>query len=246
MQSDRRAAEPCVALPWDTTFFGFPVARTLLAEPLAPGVKDILGWCEDRGVRCLYHLSDAESVLSNAAVEAKGFVLVDVRHELELDVKRLVAQGPAGSPPLAVRLRTSSRDVGLRALASAALRNSRFARDPGFPADRVGQLPDRWLDRAMERGRVFAAEEGGVSTGLVSLEPEDDGGVRIGILGVDPVCQSRGVGRGLLAAAVQWAAENGYLTVRVATQGRAQSLRTYENMGFRTSSVHVWHHRWFS
>lgn len=245
MSTESCPAPPCEILAWDSAFFGFTVARTLVADPDARGVAEILEWCRDQGVRCLFHLSDANSTTSNAAVEANGFFLVDIRHELEGPVPLMEKTTVPVPRQVSIQKFPAVDDARLRQVARGAFAGSRFTNDTRFPRDRVDALCDEWLVRAGSRGEVFAAKVGDVLAGLVTCEREGDA-ARVGVLAVEPPYRSVGIGSGLLNVAADWARRHGFEKVRVTTQGgNADALKVYESAGFRTTAVHVWHHRWF-
>ncbi len=232
----------CELLPWDSELFGFRVARTALARPAADDVAAMIGWCGEQGVRCLYHQADPDFTAGLAAVSAEGFQLIDIRHELEAaDIAR--CREPAGSS----RVREASaedRDDLVR-LVRASFVQSRFSKDAGFPPERVADLYEAWLVRALDAGWVLVAfGDTGVS-GVVTLEPDGETG-RIGLLAVDEGSRGESLGAALVRGAVSLASDNGFRSVGVVTQGsNIAALRTYEGEGFETSRVSLWYHRWF-
>jgi GNAT superfamily N-acetyltransferase len=126
-----------------------------------------------------------------------------------------------------------------------AFANSRFTTDARFPRDRVDALCDEWLVRARKRGEVFGAEVDDVLAGLVTCEREGDA-ARVGVLAVEPSYRGVGIGSGLLNAASDRARRDGLQKVRVVTQGgNVEALTVYESVGFRTTAVGIWHHKWF-
>lgn len=232
----------CESLPWDSGFFGFPVARTTRSRPDDEAVSAMLAWCEERCVRCLYHSADSDFLPGNAAVASAGFRLVDIRHEMEVAATARAAD----SCGRGVVREASSRDWDdLVQLAREAFRDSRFTRDPGFPQDRVSDMYERWLTNALETGRVFVAAAGGTVRGFITCVPEG-AGLRIGLLAVKEESRGSSYGRLLLRRAVELARQEDRPSIHVVTQGsNIPALRTYEAAGFQTTRVSLSYHRWF-
>lgn len=77
-------------LPWDTAFFGFPMARLnaiiVLERPtyqvlpdLGPAVDLLVSRCRDRGVRYVFAPVDARDVAVARALTSRGFELIESR-----------------------------------------------------------------------------------------------------------------------------------------------------------------------
>jgi GNAT superfamily N-acetyltransferase len=70
---------------------------------------------------------------------------------------------------------------------------------------------------------------------------------RIGLVGVAPGYQGKGVGKGLVQRALQWCVEQDFPRVEVVTQGRnLQAQRLYQSCGFQIERTELWYHKWFS
>jgi ribosomal protein S18 acetylase RimI-like enzyme len=94
------------------------------------------------------------------------------------------------------------------------------------------------LDSYLDAGEVLVAVEDGHVLGHVQLIESSPVAVEIKSLAVDPRCRRRGVGRALLAAAIERARSRGYTTLLVATAAAASdNLRFYQLAGFRMTSV---------
>jgi dTDP-4-amino-4,6-dideoxy-D-galactose acyltransferase len=235
----------CELLPWDSAFFGFPVARTLTAVRDERDVLAMLSWCRERGVRCLYHLSDVGSGASGEMLAANGFVVVGLRHELAALVSAVRPSG-RGSPDCSIDSAVAPDAPGVSSLAREAFVRSRFRVDGRFPPDKLDALPDRWLARAAGRGEILTARVSGMLAGVATCERVDDA-AQVGIMAVQPEFRGAGVGSALLVAAADRGRRLGLARLTVVTQGdNVPALRLYEAGGLRTVAVAVWHHRWFA
>jgi predicted N-acetyltransferase YhbS len=95
------------------------------------------------------------------------------------------------------------------------------------------------LDGYIDAGRVLVAVDAGRPVGHLQLTDTDrPGTVEIKNMAVAPSHQGRGVGRALVAAAIDLAAGEGRSTVLVATAAAdVGNLRFYQRVGFRMRAV---------
>ena len=249
MSTRHASAEPCTLLPWDTEFWGFPIARLHPATPDAETMREAVDWCADRGVRCLYPLAAGGCPRTLALAHERGFRFVDIRVELTLPLPR---PKPAGPSPGAghVRCAVAADLPALRSLAAASHHDTRFFKDDRFDAGRAAELYGEWSARYLRRNKVFVCDspsQPGEPCGYVSGDiaaGADEGCV--GLIAVAPGHKGAGLGTALIDAAIGWFSEAGMASARVVTQGtNVAALRLYERCGFRTSRVNVWFHKWF-
>lgn len=249
MSARHASAEPCTLLPWDTEFWGFPIARLHPANPDAETMREALDWCSHHGVRCLYLLADGGCPRTLALAHERGFRFVDIRVELTLPLPRPQPAGPpSGGPP--VRSAAAADLPALRRLAAASHHDTRFFKDDRFDAGRAAELYGEWIARDLRHGAVFVCDvpaRPGEPCGYVSGEIAADAGEgRIGLIAVAPGHKGAGLGTALIDAALAWFSGAGMASARVVTQGtNIAALRLYERCGFRTSGVNVWFHKWF-
>jgi len=239
--------EPCTLLPWDSEFFGFPVAcvtANVLTEQSAAALVD---WCARRNVKCLYLRARSDCAETGRVAASTGFRFVDTRMDFELEAKSISQHHSAG---VSYRPACEPDLPALRQMARNAHRDTRFFFDGRFDPSRTEDLYAKWIDveYARKDGRVWVAEAGaGQPAGYASchIDSENHYG-RVGLLGVDASHRGRGIGRGLLNTAIEWSLKNGFTTVRVATQARnVPAQRLYQAIGFRTIEIANWYHRWF-
>jgi hypothetical protein len=226
-------------LQWDSAFFGFAVAEIAAERPDERDLEDALEACRKRGVRCAYLLLDASDARGGDAAQALGFVLRDVRVELNraidtadatADVESVVAVDPARLP-------------ALESLARERLTMSRFFADPNFPRERCQELYVAFLRRGVEgapdRWALATADHSGFA--VCHVDPRKQ-------LGTFELAAVRRPGDGamLVRAGLARFARAGVTSARIVTQAQnIASQRSFQRAGFRTSHSSLWFHRWF-
>ena len=233
------------SLPWDTAFFGVPVARIERTRIPEKEMEAIVGECRQAGVRVLYFLAASDDDASVRAAESNGFRMVDVRMTFE----RSGPVVPAAAPSFVLRDHCASDLAILRAIARKAFGDSRYYHDPRFPRERCDALYEEWitLDCKGRAERVLVAEgPAGVAGFLTCHFPGGAEVGRIGLVGIAEAARGVGVGRALVQAALEWFAAAGARRVAVVTQARnAAAQRLYQRAGFATRGVEIWFHKWF-
>lgn len=232
-------APSCELLPWDSEFFGFRIARVGGNHLDRAGCDAIEAWCAVNAVECLYYLAD--SIGAEPWLIARGFVPVDVRLTLATTLRD---RQPTDSGPVR---KASSDDVpALREIAARSHLASRFFADPRLAA-RAPALYSTWIEKSVEgmADRVLVPNAAPVSGYITCNKPDASTG-QIGLLGVARHSQGQGVGRRLIAAALDWFAAEGCETARVITQGNnARAVAAYQASGFQPIRSQQWYHRWF-
>ncbi len=243
--------EPCEVLPWDTAFFGFPVARIrggLLDQRRAEHIDT---WCHCQGIRCLYLLSSASDSTTTWLAEVHGFHFVDIRVTFERKFNGEEAVGAhffnAQSP--IVRSSTLADLDVLHDIARVSFRDTRFYYDTHFPREKSDALYGTWITKSCqgEADVVLVAEDSGKAVGFITCHLDDRARRgNIGLIGVCRAAQGRGVGQALVNHALSWFQMRGVDAVSVVTQGRnIGAQRLYERAGFLVREVQLWYHKWF-
>lgn len=232
----------CELLPWDSSFFGVEIAR-LVPERLSGAVlAQALEWCAAHRIKCLYFLADPNDRQTIELAEAGGFHLVDIRVTLECGMA-----DAEGSESGGIRLYQPGDLDRLKAIARTSHTDSRFFFDAHFPVPRAQALFECWIERSCEgwAQAVFVAEVDGVAAGYTTCHLNPNGAGSIGLVGLAPEAQGRGLGRSLVRAAVAYLQRQQAARITVVTQGRnVRALRLYQRCGFRVESVRLWYHRW--
>jgi GNAT superfamily N-acetyltransferase len=241
------ASDVCSYLEWDSAFFDKRVARANCARLGESKVSELLDWCRDHGIDCLYFLADADDAETARMAQQNDFREVDVRLTLE----RLIAQeDPLSRPAMdsRVRLARESDLTVLRQLARTLHHDSRFYHDEHFDRDKCGLLYAAWLEKSFNDASqaVFVPEADGQPVGYITCETRGQE-TQIGLLGVAPAFAGQGLGKALVQQFIPWSALKGSRRGTVVTQQRnsaAQGL--YRHCGFIPASAQRWYHRWFT
>jgi dTDP-4-amino-4,6-dideoxy-D-galactose acyltransferase len=244
----RTTQPPCELLEWDTEHFGFPIAR-VAADTVTPETAEVVDeWCADQGIRCLYFKADARDAESARVAASNGYRMVDVRLIARRSLEGVVDL-PTGPENVAVREATEADIDYARRLAARSHDESRFYFDGGFPPERCDALYQAWVDRGFrdpDRGLrvpVVEGEPAGYQV-LAPLGPERESHGEL--VAIDERHRRKGVGWALHVSTYRLYAERGAVTHRSATSIRSRAaIRLHERLGFLTSEVQVWHHKWY-
>jgi GNAT superfamily N-acetyltransferase len=238
-------SDVCDVLPWDSDFFGYPVARVRGGTMDAAGVSDIDSWCGAHGTRLVYFLADDHPPSWAVAADA-GFRLVDIRVELVLD--KTWPRLPASRSNVTLREAVPGDLDDLLPIAASVHTDSRFFTDERIARDKAHELFAFWLRRSVERTLadvVFVADIDGRAVAYLSAKCANGVG-NIGLVGVGEAARGRGVGLSLVQRAIEWFTAQGANEVSVVTQGRnIMAQRVYQRCGFLTRSTRLWFHRWY-
>lgn len=232
------AIEP---LAWDSAFFGFPIARIATARPTPDELGIAVAACRDRGVRCAYLLLDAADADAAEAAQRLGFVLRDVRVELD----RPIAAGDADTADDAVAIGAAGREQlpALEALVRERFTMSRFFADPRFARERCRELYVAWLRRGLDGDQTrWTLATTDLSGCIVCRDQAAGAGAAIELV----AAQRPGDGTALVRAALARFARTGAASATVVTQAaNVAAQRSYQRAGFRTARSALWFHRWF-
>jgi dTDP-4-amino-4,6-dideoxy-D-galactose acyltransferase len=231
-------------LDWDTSHFGFGVARLETPRATRDELAAALDELRKAGVRLVYWPA-AEIADPELGVEELGGRLVD---EKTVFVTDLVGREDLPESPVEVVPFDASMSLGqLEALAVQAGIHSRFAVDDRLPRERFEAMYRIWARRSAAReiaDEVLVVEEEGRIRGLITLGTVRDRG-DIGLVAVDAASRGRRLGQTLVREAQAWFARRGDAVGQVVTQrGNAAACRLYEKCGYEIESVTPFYHFW--
>ena len=232
-------------LDWDTAFFGArmgAVVRVPAGTTALPAYDDLgaaLGAARAAGYAHLIFRTVVDDFPAIWAAQAAGLRLVDVGVDSTLAiVRRSLAVGPSN---LAVRAAAEADIPVLQAIAADAFTMSRFSVDPFFTVDEVRDFHRTWtfnLCRGLAQ-TVLVAESAGAVAGFIACTASDGEG-RIALIATHPDFRGRGVGRTLVAAALDWFDQVNCRVVHVKTQAQNLSaLALYHRSGFTVSRTEL-------
>lgn len=237
----------CTRLDWDSTFWGFEIARL---NPIRLSNEDghrAILWCENNAIRCLYFSADGSDCDTLSVAAREGFGYVDTR--IDLETSAFTRRKDSIGAGLFFREATAGDLPTLCDIARRAHTDTRFFKDSRFSKDQAAEVYAKWIERDFAGHTVLiACESGSLSPalGYITCQSEDKDRGRIGLVGVAETARNRGIGSGLVEAGVRHFGNAGKSTVRVATQGtNVAAMRLYESAGFKTEKVSIWFHRWF-
>lgn len=227
-------------LPWDTDFFGFPIARLTDATLNPNSWESAQTDCQSQGVKCLYLLADSNDLETVLTAEKNSFHFADTRLTYDCDI--ITTPWPDG-----IRPATAEDIEQLVPLARESHKDSRFFFDPGFTIERCQDFYEAWLRNSFGgfADCTLVAEFEGRAVAYLTLHKRNDHG-QIGIIAVSEEARGQGVGRRLMQAAHAQYSQWNLSHAKVVTQLRnLAAQRLYQAHGYRISDASHWYHRWF-
>jgi dTDP-4-amino-4,6-dideoxy-D-galactose acyltransferase len=248
---DRRSTEPCEVLPWDSEFWGFPIAR-VRGDILTPErVVAIDRWCQQRSIVCLYFLATFDDPTTVRCAEDGQFRLVDARVTYHIASEAFASSAHRqGMLRVAIRPAEDADVEALRRIAGESFHDTRFYFDQRFPRAKCRELYERWVVESC-RGfadQVLVADRGGAPVGYVTchLPKGDESGGRIGLINVASEARRLGIGWELRRHALDWFAGQGVPRVAAATQARNIAMQVLnQRSGFVTQTFQLLYHKWY-
>ena len=259
--SEATAETLCEFLDWDSSFFKVRIARVKLSRLDEPVVAQICRWGVANRIDCLYFLADAHDPGTVALAERNGFGLVDIRLTLTrklgkpgdgdsgFDVGSPEESDSGTEPGFGIRVCKASDLPHILTIARISHTASRFFFDQRFPRDLCERLYEIWLERSFEESpeSVWVAECDGLPVGYMAsdFDPQTADG-KLELLGVLPSARRHGTALALVRRSLEWFVEKGAVSSSIVTQARnIPAQRLFQRLGFRSSSIQLWYHKWF-
>lgn len=230
------------ALPWDSGFLGFPVAKLTATGLSCLDFDRALQEAKRTGYQLLYIEVDPADETVASAARKNGAQLVDRKATfvLSLPVLNLTSMS---IPSISHATEFTPR---LEALAWQSGEYSRFRLDTRFEPWVFQNLYTRWMRNSLShdlaRQVLVFRDSSGVEQGVLTLG-ENNGRADIGLLAVDTSVRGQRVGHRLVRAALAQAQQWRYTEIQVVTQlDNMPACRFYEKCGFRLShELHIYH-----
>jgi mycothiol synthase len=180
-----------------------------------------------------FPVADSDRV-ARTMLEREGFS--QVRRFLHLSLRQKQVAGIPAQPPL--RPFVSGEEAVLM-----RIQNLCFARSWGFKANTEEEIRYRLsLTCCSPEGVFFALADGRVTGYCWTRELKGKG--EIWMLGVDPTCRTRGVGRALLLKGIYYLRQRGFEQIDLTVDaGNMGAINLYDSVGFRRFSTILWYER---
>jgi ribosomal protein S18 acetylase RimI-like enzyme len=243
-----RAHELVEFLRWDSAFFGYRIARVKPNQLDPDDGREILQWCSQEQMDCVYFLADPASASALAWAADSGFRLLDIRTTLRCDLLEVQPKAPPSAPCAAIAPFKNGHLPALRRIARASHRDSRFYWDANL-RDKSDVLFETWITKSCEdyADMVLVAELDGAAAGYITLDYASPTDSRIGLFAVDQRARGRGIGCQLVHCGLKWLRSQGAVQSSVVAQGRnLAALKLYQKAGFRVETLQLWYHLWRS
>lgn len=228
------------SLPWESEFFHLNSAKLTL-DPSATQVIT----CDELSDFSLVQakvFADQTDILDG--LYTLGFQLVEGEVDFCITLDR---HHPITSVASDWRIASEQDISAVCQTAEKAFQFSRF-RAPWYQPEDSGRFYALWAQKAIlgtfDNLCLLVCDEAGRARGFVTLRLGDPGEARIGLLAVWPDAMGQGVGKKLMAAAIQWCTQQGVSRLRVATQtGNIAALNLYMASGANIVRSAYWLYR---
>ncbi len=221
-------------LKWDSTCFGYSVGCLMLDHNDGFLPEDI--FICNKNFRLLY-------VFSKVLLKSNDKKLKLVDTKLMFCRKAETLEGKFQG----IRSYFGPLKQELLNLALSSGEFSRFKTDSSFENDEYYKLYREWIINSLNRKiaiDLFVYYVGDGIKGFVSLTAKKHQ-VEIGLIAVDKNSRGQGIGRDLINYAINYAALNGYMTIKVATQeDNKPAVALYRKLGFELIDLTYVYHYW--
>ncbi len=226
-------------LSWDSSFFGFKVAR------IGPEVFDfealgaVLNTLKKEGFQLVYWSSELESpdaaLLNGFLVDKKLTYLQHLKTAPQNAENPVEAYSePEASAPL-LELGVQSGEF------------SRFRVDDRLPYAKFKALYETWIVKSVRKQiaeEVLIYPPQSEPLGLITLGKKNNR-ADIGIVAVRDNARGQGIGKQLIYSALNWFWQKNQSEVQVVTQGyNAPACALYEKTGFYIDKTEYFYHFW--
>lgn len=233
-------------LDLDSEIFGFPVAKIIPDKLSLTELEHAIYCLKKENVRLAYWASNPDDEGSQRAARLYHGFLADKKVTFIVDI----AQIPERSACMGWDIKEYADNLpctNMEKLAIQIGKYSRFGVDPRIPEDKLIDIYKRWIRNSVNRqiaDAVFVARQSGKVVGMVTVGKKNERG-DIGLMAVDPDVRGENLGVALVAAAQDWARQNGFRFAQVVTQGEnVAACRLYEKCRYHIDKVEFFYHFW--
>lgn len=187
-------------MEWDSSFFDVRIARLTNEILTKETVDSVFSWCHENNIECLFFLTDSMDKETVELAEQNKFKLTDIRITLE----RYLRDNRAGRNREDV-FSASQKDFDqLRQIASVNHRDSRFYYDGNFPSEKCDELFATWIEKSCNgfADVVLTVKTSDLIEGYITCSIDKQKIGNIGLVGVNPKSQGKGVGKTLISSSL--------------------------------------------
>ena len=233
-------------LDWDSQILGLPVARIESVALTQVELQRCLQKLKKQGIRLVYWVCGAESLMANQAAIACNGYLVDQKITYQRQLNPLFF---LDHPEIMAEVYTASTaNEELIALAKAIARHSRFNEDPHLSIEQVDKLYTAWIQNACQKrvAKVILIRRIQRNlAGMVVIAEQQPKHSNLSLLAVAERYRQQSLGRQLVCAAQAWQFRQGYTISQVVTQSNnLPARRLYESCGYALQKTDCFYHFW--
>jgi len=243
---------PIQFLQWDSDFFGHRIARINTTTADMQLLQQIDDWCEAEQIDCVYFQAEAEDIQTLQIAPRMGYEFQGLQLEVSRPLQTLASDADVKINPDVIIRKSIPDDVeSICAISRRAYSWTRFYNDAKFDNDRADDLYDTWMRKSVLENyvpHVQVAELNGEVVGYTSLKYDktDQNTGMVDLIAVNPAMQGQRIGQTLILACVELLKQEGKTQFSLSTQGRNMSLvRFYERLGFKSTHLRFWYHKWY-
>jgi ribosomal protein S18 acetylase RimI-like enzyme len=242
LMSDPPRAVEVHHLDFDTRLFGAQLGSIVRTgdSPVTPtALRALLAQAHNDGYQHLIFRTGADDFQSIWAAEQSGLKLVDIG----VDSTFTFGATPLPEQPAQplVRKAKPSDMAPLQDVAATAFIRSRFVTDPFFDAAANVTLHREWVKNLFGglAQAIFVCEIDNAVAGFVSNSVNTNE-ARIPLIATDATFRRMGIGRALVAKALNWSASQGVAVAHVKTQSHNYpALALYHRAGYVVSKTEL-------
>jgi dTDP-4-amino-4,6-dideoxy-D-galactose acyltransferase len=234
-------------LDWDSSFFGFRVARINPKTLNATALKKIIEQLREHEVTLAYWSPDCSDTEAQAAGYSADGCLADKKITYVSELSKLL-ESPVRGSGQAIEYEGDANNLELEELAIQSGIYSRFKIDPMFPDAKFRELYRTWMRKSISgelADAVFVIPRtDGKIIGMVTVGHTNGRG-QIGLIAVAPGERGKGYGRILMGTAHKFLKSSRYEYSQVVTQmENVSACRLYEICGYQAEKCENVFHFW--
>lgn len=236
----------CSYLEWDSKHFDIRIGRVNKENIRKKDFSKIDNWARKNRIDCLYLLSEGETTPKIKKELNNGFIHVDTRVELSLQISKLLLSRKNKIDFKVEILKSINKDILF--ILDNSIKGTRFYNDNNFSKNKVKELYHTWIKKNFENNsvRVFGALRNSKVIGFLSIKSINSQVSKIDLVAVESAYTGSGVGSEILRECLRIEAKNNIKEITVVTQkSNFAALSFYEKIGFRMVKCSEWYHKWF-